>query len=132
MINLVFLIGILGFATFRLVRFLRWDVLFDPVRNVFWQIFPPKDLLLVKKPLGDSVPVVIDGRTEYMSVNGSFLGELTACFWCVSAYVSAAVTFVSQYGGSLLSVVGLSFFGWFLVWLAVWGLSCILLRNFAQ
>jgi hypothetical protein len=131
MLNLLLLVVFLSFVVFRVVRFLRYDTLFDPVRDRFWQLFPPTDLALKYKPRGDSVPLAVNGDVQYVSANGSFIGELTSCVWCLSAYVSAGVTVVSQFAGAPLHVLGLRFLGWVLVWLATWGFSCILLSKYS-
>lgn len=118
---------IVGFASFRATWLWRYDYITTNLRYKFWFYFPPSDEPLEKihsKYMKKAISVVDrDGnkRYEMLPEDASFIGELSHCHWCSSAYVTFTLGLLA------IPTLGLVAKTLPIVWLAAWGLSCLLL-----
>lgn len=69
---------ILGLAAWRGTRFLVQDELFSPVRDKIWSKWPP---------------------------DSTKLGYLFTCYWCTGFWVSALLTVILVFGGTIGLVI---------------------------
>lgn len=122
--NLLGLVFVIGLASFRFTYLWRYDMITERIRFYVWSWFPPQGEFLPKiRGNRETIEVMHEGRPWYQAVKSSFIGELSQCHWCVSAYFTAFVVLLSKLSGLLVAP-------WPqmpVVWLASYGVACLAL-----
>lgn len=124
--NLLTLSVLIGLASFRATYLWRYDMLTEKLRDYIWSWLPPADGFVPKmRTKRPSVPVIMsNGETWFQTLKPSFVGDLSSCHWCVSAYITAALTVLAKF-----SVERVAWPSLVVVWLASWGVACLLLDH---
>ena len=116
---------LIGFSSWRLFHLWRYDEICEWARKLVWTRFPPPNTELFFDPLSKFKAnriEVDDEKVWSVDSPGTWIGRLTSCGWCFSFYISLLATVVSWF----CWVSFAPFYGWVLVFLTAWAISCVL------
>lgn len=124
--NIFGLVAVIGLASFRLTYLWRYDMITEAIRYYVWSWFPPQGEFIPKvRCKRETIEVVHEDRTWYQVTKSSFIGDLTHCHWCVSAYFTAALVVFAKLSGLLMVPWSQTV----LLWLASYGVACLALDH---
>jgi hypothetical protein len=104
---------ILALAAFRLTTLIVTDSILDRPRNWLHRHFPVTDTWLDYKPKRGKARLVHASEQRWYVDEGTFLGDLTSCFFCFGVWASVSLGLlwhyvpVTHFGISLAAVTGL-------------------------
>lgn len=87
----VFQFLILALASFRVTRLVVQDSILDRPRHWFHWHWPPTGSEWKTRPKHGKSAYVNASEPKFRVVKGTFLGNLTECFYCSGVWVSAGV-----------------------------------------
>lgn len=127
-LSLLGFVGVIGIAAFRATYLWRYDVIFENIRDYIFSWFPAENMYLPKIRRNSSVAVQVtddNGQHWYQAAKPSKIGDLLACYWCVSAYITLLLGAAVAWSGVLV----VAWPAFVVVWFASWGVAVILLQH---